>query len=502
MNFNASRQFVYFVFVALACWLAASFSAAPARAEAVAKPAGAVLQLDQYLQQVKSGNTGTQGSIQAADGAKLRSREGDLLTSTNAFFNGSYSHDAKPAAVPLITYDFQNTQTATFGLSKLTSFGLTAKLSSSITAFSYDGGALSPLLSGNLPADFDISGFGTVNTTNTLELSQSLWSNQFGAATRAHADELEARALAQSYGSRFAARTSLADAEGTYWRLVTARQAVELTRENTDRAQKNYDWSANRARLQLGDRSDALQSQALLEVRKLNYQRALDEERSAARAFNSARGIPSEEVTEKLMALEIDSLLSLQPPKRVELRDDVKAAQQNQFAAQALSRSGIERDSPTLDVYGSLALNGQKSGLADAYRQSFTGEKPTATIGLRFSTPLDISLALDSRAGYRREEAAADLTFQRRAFEQEQQWRDLSVQLIDSQRRLKLAVSIEKVQQSKLNYERDRYRTGRSTSFQVLSFETDYALSQLSRLQAQSEVLGVQTQMKLFGEEL
>lgn len=501
MNLNATRQFAYFLFIALACWLASTLRSSSARAQTT-PPQSPILQLDQFMQQVKTGNTGTQGSIQAAEGAKLRANEADLLTSTHVFFTGSYSHDGKPQAVPLFTYAFMNTQSGSMGLSKLTEFGLTAKLSTNVTAISYDGAALSPLLSGNLPAGFSLSNFGTVNTTTALELSQSIWSNQFGASTRAHHEELEARAMAQSFGNRFAAHASLAEAEGAYWRLVTARQAVELTRENMDRAQKNYDWSANRARLQLSDKGDALQSQALLEIRKLDHQRALDDERSAARAFNSARGIASEVVEEKLVTLNTDDLLALQPPKRAEFRDDVKAAQQNQIAAQAVSRQGVERDSPTLDVFGTLAMNGQDSSFGPAYSESFSLNHPTAAVGLRFSSPLDIGLALDSRSGFRREEAAADLTFQRKAFEQEQQWRDLSTRLVDAQRRLKLAVSLEKVQQSKLNHERDRYRTGRSTSFQVLSFETDYALSELNRLQAQGEVLGTLTQMKLFGEEL
>jgi outer membrane protein TolC len=502
---NSTRQLCYLALVALACCLASGLIALPGHA-AEANPSAGVaagtLTLERFLEQARKGNTGTQGALETSEATELRAHEADLLTSPTAFFNYQYSHDGKPQTVPLFTYTFANTQTASLGVSKATEFGLTARLSTNMVALDYDGASLSPLLSSGLPAGFQITNFGTVNTATMLELNQSLWSGGFGRAIRAQKEAVEAAALATSYGNRFAARTGQADAEGAYWRLATAREAVELTHDNMERARKNYDWSARRAKLQLSDRSDALQSQAQLELRKLDYQHAVDEERSASLAFNAARGVDSDQVAEKLSPISVDRLLAMQAPKRARFRDDVKAAQQSQLAAQAASRSALERDTPTLDVFGTLAANGQDLSLKQAYRQSFSLDHPTAAIGVRFSAPLDIGTALDSRAAYRREEAAADLTYQRKVFEQESQWRDLSSRLIESQRRLKLTRTVEQVQLSKLDHERERYRTGRTTAFQVLTFETDYALSELTRLQAQSDVIAILTQMKLFGDEL
>lgn len=495
-----NRQFCYFIWVAAACLLASGLltHAAPAQEPSAAPQ----LTLDQFLSQVKLGNTGTQGSLQSSSGEQIRSVESQLITAPTAFANFSYSHDGKPQTFPLLTYDYLNTTTLNAGVSQVTPFGLQAKLSSYVTSIDYTNPALSPFLANGIPPGYAITQFGSVNTTTALELTQSIWGNGFGAATRANQDLIQSQAMAQSYSNRFTARVSLVDAESAYWRLATTRQVVEITRANLARAQRNYDWSARRAKLQLADRSDELQAQAQLEQRHLEYQQALDDRSVAQLAFNTARGVQSSDVPERLTELRPDSITRMEPPKRAEFRDDVKAAHQQQIATSAGAKVAVQRNTPTFDIFGTLAMNGQNTDLTPAYAQSYSLAHTTTAFGVRFSAPLTLGTSSSTREGYTREEAAADLTYERKVFEQDQGWKDLTERLSDSKRRLGLAVNLEKIQEAKLDHERERYHSGRSTAFQVLTFETDYALSQLNRIQTQSEVLGILTQMKLYGEEL
>lgn len=494
----ANRQLCYFSLIALAVLLASGLAHA---AE------GTSLPLNEYLSQVRQGNTGTQGAVEAASAQKQRSNEGELLLAPTAFANIQYSHDGKPQIIPLTTYSFQDIWQYSLGVSKTTTFGLTAKLSTNMYLINYTNPssffsyfAADPYLAAIAAAP---AYPGTVNFTNQIELTQSLWGNGFGATTRANQDLTEAQALSQSYGNRYTARSQLVDAENAYWKLATARQAVELTLANLDRAQKTYDWNVRRVHLQLADESDALQSQAQLEARKLEYQTAQDNEVIAARAFNTARGVPSDAVAERLAPLTPETILAMQAPKRAEYRDDVKAAQEQSRATVASDTIARERAKPTFDLFGTAGLNGQSiSDVAYAYQQAVSTDHPTITVGLRFQAPLDLGTASATRAAYTREEAAADLTYQRKVFEQEQGWKDLVDRLNQSRRRLQLSVNLEKVQQAKLYRERERYNTGRTTVFQVLTFETDFAQSELNRLTAQSDVLGILTQMKLYGEEL
>ncbi|MDH4225644.1 MAG: TolC family protein, partial [Deltaproteobacteria bacterium] len=96
--------------------------------------------------------------------------------------------------------------------------------------------------------------------------------------------------------------------------------------------------------------------------------------------------------------------------------------------------------------------------------------------------------------------AAADLNYRRKLFEAETDWRDLTQRFVEAMNRLKLAREIELSQKEKLEYERERLKRGRTTTSQVILFEQDNAVAQLTRLQAQLEALSVLATLKSFGE--
>jgi outer membrane protein TolC len=57
------------------------------------------------------------------------------------------------------------------------------------------------------------------------------------------------------------------------------------------------------------------------------------------------------------------------------------------------------------------------------------------------------------------------------------------------------------VQREKFEHERERLLRGRTTTYQAISFEQDYANTQLLRLRTQAEVLQTIAQMKAFREK-
>jgi outer membrane protein TolC len=112
---------------------------------------------------------------------------------------------------------------------------------------------------------------------------------------------------------------------------------------------------------------------------------------------------------------------------------------------------------------------------------------------------LDFGTISDVNQGYRAEAAAAKMKFERKALEEEKDWRDVSSKLTAAQKRLQMAEILESLQREKYNNERNRHRRGRTTTFLVLQFEQDYALAQLARLRTQSEILNLISNMKTFG---
>lgn len=458
----------------------------PSRVQAAPEPS---LKLETFLDQVRTKNPALQGSLQIATGANERSTEAKLILSPSFFAQFQLSRDSS-LATSFFPRDKTVANSYSLGISQTTSFGLTGRLSYSVNYTSLSG--LSPQLTPLMPYTM------YHDAKPTLELTQALWRNQLGAEVRATQVASQSAAMALRYSESFKAKMLLAEAEMTYWRLVMARKTVHISRENLSRSMKLKEWAQNRFQKQLADRADVLQAEAALQARKLDLQSTLDEERAASRAFNSARGDTQLEVTETLQALDSATIASLKIPARMQLREDVLAAEQQNRAAQASSQIGIEKNKPTLEVYGSAALSARDSALNSAISNSFSTQRPTLALGARFMAPLDWNALKQNREGYQKEEAGAELQYQRKLFDQDRQWEDLTVRLQEARTRFELSKNLEAIQKEKLLLERDRLSRGRSTTYQVLLFETDYALAQLGRIRAETDILRIHAQMKTF----
>ena len=204
---------------------------------------------------------------------------------------------------------------------------------------------------------------------------------------------------------------------------------------------------------------------------------------------------------EALPEIDTDILGQLKVPERADMRDDVKAAQQAQRATEANAQLSLEKNRPSVDLFSTLALNSKNPAANTAFGDSFKNQKPSVLFGVKISAPLDIGAVSRSNSGWAKEQVAADLTFQRKALEQESDWSDLNRRLAEAKRRLELALQIEDAQQRKLTHERERLNRGRTTTYQVLLFEQDFAQAQLTRVQAEAEIINVLVQMKTFGSQ-
>lgn len=447
------------------------------------------LKPESYLEEVRAKNQAILSSQQTAEGIRQRSTESKLMVTPIFFANVQFASDAG-LATSFFPREKTISNSYSLGINQATSTGLTARLSYSVNYTSLNGLSpqLSPLLAYTVFHDAKPS----------LEITQSLWKNGFGSEVRASQEASEAAALAMSHAESFKTKLILAEAEMTYWRLVMARETVAISRENLNRSIKLLDWAQQRLEKQLTDRADVLQAQAALQARKLDLQSALDEEKAASRAFNSARGSEDLTVPERLISLDATRVSSLKAPLRATHREDVLAAEQQSRAARASSRIGMEKNKPTFEVFGSIALNARDSSLKTAISHSWTTERPTLAIGARFSAPLAWNTLENHRLGYAQEEAGAELNYERKLFEENRQWDDLQAKLNEANLRFELSQNLEDAQKEKLMLERTRLSRGRSTTYQVLLFETDYALAQLGRIRAEAEILRIIAQMRTY----
>jgi outer membrane protein TolC len=110
-------------------------------------------------------------------------------------------------------------------------------------------------------------------------------------------------------------------------------------------------------------------------------------------------------------------------------------------------------------------------------------------VGASVVIPLDVFTASKAADGYKLTYNASKDAYRDKALETDQAWAQLKDRLDDVNKRLEMATRIEDIQKRKLAKEREQLNVGRSTQFQLQSFETDYQMSRLQRLGVQAEKL-------------
>jgi outer membrane protein TolC len=476
---DSLRLSLLFLIFSLCILAAGGAFGQPAKRAHAPPPERQPLDLNGYLVQVSNKHLGYKASVQNASAAKSYSGEGSLLLKPSLFGTGSNASDG--FSNPFNSPNSETTSTYTLGISEQTNFGLSGKIDFNQSAM-------------NIPT------FGSVNMDwFQVEFTQSLLRNWGGEEARSQAELIQTTDMAKSFNETYMNKNLLLEAERNYWTLALARETVSVQRDALERAQRIDEWTDRRVRLQLADRSQGLQSSANLQARKLDYRNARDNESTAAIAFNSSRGVVSDQVSEKLVELTPELVASLKIPAHTQKRDDVAAAEFQAKATAANARLNREKDKPTVELFGVAPLTTPPppSGLLGGVLP--LNARPSTTIGLRFTAPLDLGTVNHAREGWAAEAQAADWTYQRKAFEEERDWQSLIIKFQQARARFQLYVDLEKQQKEKLSYERERQKLGKTTLEQVILFEADYEQAEYGRISTLADLVTLNAQMKLYG---
>lgn len=442
----------------------------------------APLPLSEFLSQVRVKHDGFAAAELNKTGAKLRSRSAELAFWPSLQTLSQYTLDDKDDL--LTQLGNQGRLSLGASVTEQTPYGITAKATYSLQRIDYEG--IDPLVRPERKF---------WEAKPNLELSGSLWRNFLGSEIRSQVEAARRAALGFSFAESYRSRLILAQAESAYWALSAARSSLEIQSDVLARAQELFQWAKSRVDLQLLDRADLLQAEALLKLRSLELSSAKSALRSSARVFNSLRGVDSDEVPEDLDHVES---VSVSKPARTGIRDDVRAADEQRRASEAQTKLGAEQVTPAIDLFGNVGLNGVNAKSSTAISESFKTNQPAYGVGLKVNIPLQFGIMSDAHKGFEQEAMAARKTYERRVFEQESEWKDLEQKLQEAEERLKLAKLLEGVQKDRRGTERQRLNRARTTMFQVIQAELDFASAVLTRLRTQSEILQLVAQMRTF----
>lgn len=463
--------------VASAVSMASAFAAAP-------------ITLEAFLREVQEQNPGVRGAEASARGYELLEGGSEILTTPFLFGNYTNLNDKQEQVNPTFSGSSTENNQYTVGVGMNTPVGLGAKISHNISHTKIAGAS---------PAFLPTPDFYTAY--NKLELNQSLIKNGFGSEIRARRDAMESERAAQMYGARFSSVSQLVQAENAYWRLAFARKAVVIQKDALARAERALEWAKKRVNLQLGDKSDLLQAQAAYDLRRMDLLTGEEEVRNAGRAFNTLRNIEGVEVASELALPSIDETLRLAPLAKEGVRLDIKAAEAQANAAVAKAQIDKESVKPTLDLFGNFAWSGRDGKKPDARSEAFGNNRPITSYGINFNVPLALGAVTNSIKGAELIKDNANYVLEQSRLNESYAWNEVSSRFNEARTRLGLIRTIENVQKDKYENERQRLLRGRTTTFQALAFEQDYATTQLNALRVQNEVLQLHAQMKLFRGE-
>lgn len=426
----------------------------------------APLSLDAYLDQVARGNKAVQGLRLSGEGQDASAAANDLLFGPQLYAKAEYINDPRTSQVPAIEGDRKIHLSFELGLRQQTSFGLQYELKLDVNRSRLLG--IDPAL---------VTRPDLTSVYLIPQFQFALWQNWLGSMDRAsHASDV-AKARASALGDAYQARGLLVDARGRYWKLAVLREVLRVQRESIDGLNALLQSARRKLKRHLGDEADVLQAQAAVKGKELELAGMEDQAREAARAFNTARGVDSDEVPETLPLPSAETLLAYRLPAKVQERGDVQAAEAGAVAATQGYALAKQKLLPSLNLYGSIYA-----------------------VGLNFTLPLEFGTVKEATHGYAQQAYAAQLQLQQKRFEARADWEALEAALKRAQEKLSLAMELEALQRKRLALVRKRLATGLTVPAQVIQFELDYFQAVLARVNAQGDVLGVQAKRALFEE--
>lgn len=446
------------------------------------------MSLEEYLNLVKKDSLTFKANNEKVDSAKLLLSEADLFYTPEFFVDASYSDSEKPQNPPF--YRAIKNKNISLGIAQTFKFGLEAKLSYEALGFNMIG---TPAVPGfNILAEY-------WDTSPKLELRMPLLSGGFGRRLRAEEESLRKQVIAEQQNAEAQTAAILAEAEANYWKLAIWQEVISIQEQALKAAESILSYVTKKRNMNLGDDSDVVQAQALVEAKRFELKISNDESRSTLRSFNKMANRQANQSAEQLEKVDFDKLENFEvPEKRPGDRADVLALQAQADLAMATAKLARERGKPTLDVFGQVAMHGQRAGFSDSMDQSFNSVYNTNMIGMNLKVPLFFGSLSNLDKGATKAQIAAQLTKESAEFNQEQEWVHLTESLKDIRENLKMLTKLESIQKKKLDIERRRFREGKTTTFQVLSFEQEYSQASATRVKLASDILGLLTQIQLY----
>ncbi len=428
-----------------------------------------ILSLDQYLGQVKTTGPAYSAAEDAVKGFTKQKVQTDLMYSPQLVAHVVHLNDREEQTVPELYGDKTVADDYGVALVKKWKYGFTTALNYGWTRTEIDGSSF-------------LSSDPIYQVRPSASVTLPLGRDFLGRQTRSQMDKNRYLLESAEFTAAHQKEGLLYQARVTYWRLQLARKEVEIRQDTLKRAESLVAWSEKRVRANLVDDSEALQARAARQVRAIELKQALENEKSAQTAFNRFRGAEGKRVLENLADLDSQAtLLDFRWPQEAPVSWEVRASAAKIASDKAAWKDATANACPDIDLFASYAGNGLDSTFDPAHVESTDGKRPTTKVGAQVVIPLDVFTAKKAANGYEWNYRSSEAVYKDKLLQTRQSWERLKERLEDVNTRLEMVTEIETIQKQKVIKEREQLGLGRSTQFQMQTYETDYAMSRLQR---------------------
>jgi outer membrane protein TolC len=447
------------------------------------------MDLQEYLKTVETKHKTVQSLSVSQEAADLREEAGDIELVPTLTAGVSYLNDKSPLSqFALLGATESKNLTYSLGMSKRFSSGTTASIYGNASEFENIGIA-DPM--------FQKFGVGALG----VSLSQSLWRDAFGRATRLRWERTAAATKAEKGTYDLQKRLLLIEAETAFWNYFLAEEALRIGRSSLDRSKKIEGWTKRRVGDGISDRADLLETQGLVSARQLQLITVQDEQESAKRQIRDFLDLgPADDFPvlngDISQNRALNSLVDGKKGKVVALEAYLSSL--NAKARSIAAREVEEAYRPDLVLSGAYNTNSVGGDMPGATSHLTDTQRPTARVALNINYMFDTSVKKAAKDAARKDALAAQLVSEQKMLDSDSAWIELNRRYIEMSKRVDAASDSVRIQTARSKAQTDLFNKGRSITFNVVNAEEDVATAELNLYRLKSEQRKMEAQGRLF----
>jgi outer membrane protein TolC len=446
-----------------------------------------ILTLEQFRKLSEKNDPAYEGAEMQSRGSNDANLSEDAATDTQVFAKYFDLEDHRPTPNPSFQGVSTTNHTTSFGIQKQTEWGPSFSISQNISHTIVRHASAFALPE---PDYYD--------TFPEFQATIPLWRNFLGNETQAQLAESHAIADTRRLQSEISYIQAKSNIETTYFTHLTNQESVKTQADLLDRAQKILSFTTRQKNRGLLEITDVHQAEAAVTLRKIDLETAKRNLHESARKFNNMRGVDSDDVPEDLQNVDIELGKLIQKDSAKKQRKDLLITQA-QVEAQAMEFKNLrEMAKPKLDIQMKGQWYGRDPEYNAAMKEMNEMNQPYYYVGIEFSMPLNVPKYMKIRSGLDLMRDGEMLHLKAEERDTLSAWKnfvDLGEQLHNQ---ISLFRELEHTQKLKSDAERVQLERGRSTTFNVLTFEQEYISARNSRISAELEARKYLTLLDMF----